>query len=255
MCSDIDDRDDLRIFLHHMASECTAGIPMAVATVRRARRRIALVVTCTIILAAALVTSTAVTLERIHDRWAPRPAEPGRTFVAHDLSHLVLRDRADVVGVVGGEGMPGRLEPFEPERITVVQVEVTTGVSRTTLAEAGMRTAYVGWYSTPPFESGQGGTSLVSMALLFPDRESARRGLQAFRSEGPNIWRIWRIDDTERLGDEGYRVDGRIWGTPGLAYAWRIGNVVLFLGSQGHFAVDDLQALAEEMDARSRSGI
>jgi hypothetical protein len=115
-----------------------------------------------------------------------------------------------------------------------------------------MQSAYLSSYSAARFGVGPGGTSLVSLAMRFPDRAGARLGLEAFRLEGERIWTVYRRAPTHGLGEEGFSVDGRVWGTAGLAIVWRTGNVVLFLGSQGHFTPDEIRALADEMDRRAR---
>lgn len=242
---------EIRAFFERLAAETPPEARDIAGAVRKARRRIAVAWIGAIVIAAVVIGSIGVAIDRADEAWTPQPAGSGRTFTAGALRELVLSEERDITRLLGASGMPGRLVRSAPQDASIVTVEDITELSRADLADAGMTDGYVGWFSTPAFDSDRGGTSLVSLAMRFPDADHAHRGLMVFRRGVRAVWATGRISPVDGLGDGGFLVDGRIWDSPGLTFVWRVDNVVLFLGSEGHFTVPGFRTLAEEMDRRA----
>jgi hypothetical protein len=242
---------DIRGFLERMAGEAPLE-PVGVApAVRRARRRIAVVWTSTALVVALLAIGIGSIWDRMDDAYVPRPADP-RPIRRSDLPALVLATEADVVRVLGDGGPARPLRAFRSREAHAGLLANMFALDAEGLRAAGLRRTFIGWLATPGCCRATRGTTLISLAMLFPDAAAADRGLDVISVDRDEDWAIARSSPTMDLGQEGWAVDGRLWGSPGLAIVWRSGNVVLFLASQGHFAPQEFRALAAEVDRRAR---
>lgn len=244
---------DIRAFLERMALEAPLEPVGVGSAVRRAHRRVLVSWVGVTLVAALAIGGGMLAWERSNDAWMPAPAEPGPTFVSTDLPGLVLSTEFDVRAALGDHGLPRRLNAYRPREVTAGILNGSFSLSASGLAEAGMQGGYLGWFGTPGFGRTEGGTSLVSFVLLFPDAAAADQALDVIYADGQETWNIFRSSPTAGLGDEGWTAGGRLWAAPGLAIVWRSGNAVFFLASQGHFSPEDFRRLAGEVDRRARA--
>lgn len=250
---ELDRHDDVRAFLSRMAEEAPVEPVGLSAAVRRAHRRIAVTWVGAAVAVSLAIGGVALAWEHADEAWMPRPADPAPVYSAEALPSMVLASRRDVTRTLGTQGIAGRLKVYRPQDVTPGFLQARFSLSAEGLTEAGMRTGYIGWYGTPGFGEREGGTSLVSIAMLFPDADAARRGLDVIGTSGERTWTVFRRTPTVGLGEEGWIADGRLWGRPGLAVVWRTGNVIEFIASQGNFSRAEFLTLAEALDRRARS--
>jgi hypothetical protein len=240
---------DIRRFLERMAREAPAQ-PVGVApAVRRARHRIAVVWVGTALVVALLAVGIGSIWDRMDDAYVPRPTEP-RPVVRSDLPTLVIATEAEVVRVLGDDGLARPLRAFRSREVHPHLLGDRFALDDGGLRAAGLRWTFIGWLATRGFDQATGGTSLISLAMLFDDPGAAHRGLDVIRADRDEDWTIARSVPTTDLGQEGWFADGRFWGSPTLAIVWRSGNVVLFLASEGHFTPEEFRRLAVEIDRR-----
>lgn len=167
-------------------------------------------------------------------------------FTAADLHRLVLEDAATRDGEAFVDLDSGSFwSPYD--------VASTTRVALSELQAAGLADAYGNGWATSDFitPGGAEGTTLISIAMLFPDAESASQGFDAFTQPDEEVWDRYTPLPAEGLGDEGFGMRGQLEGVPGIGYVWRVDNVLLFVGSEGALSPEVMRGLADEMDTQA----
>jgi hypothetical protein len=244
---------DIRAFLERMAGEAPVE-PVGIApAVRRARRRIAVVWVGSVLVVSLVAAGVGSIWDRMDGAYVPRPAEPRPVYVPSDLPALVLSTEAEVARVLGNGGLARPLHAFRSREVHPSFLEKGFALDAEGLRAAGLRRTFIGWFATRGFDQATGGTTLISLAMLFVDETAADRGLEVISTDRDEDWAIARSTPTTDLGQEGWFVDGRFRGSPTLAIVWRSGNLVLFVASEGHFTPEEFSSLAGEVDRRARS--
>lgn len=244
---------DIRGFLERMAGEAPVE-PVGIApAVLRARRRIAVVWVGAALVVVLLAVGIGWMWDRMGDAYVPRPAEPQPVYVPSDLPTLVLATEAEIARALGDGGVARPLRAFRSREVHPGLLADRFALDAEGLRAAGLRGAFIGWFATRGSDQATGGTTLISLAMLFADPTAADRGLEVIATDRDEDWGIARSTPTTDLGQEGWFVDGRFRGSPTLAIVWRDGNVVLFLASQGHFTPEEFRSLAAEVERRARS--
>ncbi len=241
----LDDANNVRAFLERMAREVPPGMGSPRPAVRRARRRLAGTVVTGFLVVSLAGYGAVVAVQSAFEPQRRVPAATAEMFAAGDLHFLVLR-----------EAPPHGGRPFVLADAgsfwSAPDIASPTGVSVSELQAAGLEDAYGNGWTTSEFlpTDGQKGMSLISIAMLFPDAESAARGLRLF-SVASEQWERHEPLPADGLGDEGSGVRGRWDGLPSIGFVWRVDNVVLFVGSQGTLSPEVMRGLADEMDAQA----
>lgn len=232
---------------------------------RRVRLRFVSNLVVSLALVAVATGGGAAAIQRFQDSSAPLPADrplptpsaavtsapplPTAPFGVADLTPALLRP-TDLREALAGAPSARRFEAYAIETWDATTLESSVYTPADALQRSGFVTSRVSTFATPAWYTGHG-KDVVSLALLFPDPEAASRGLWVFDPASPfGAFDQWSRLDASGLGDEGFGTRGRVGDMPTIGYVWRVGNVVLFVASQGSLSPVQLRALADRMATR-----
>lgn len=250
--------NDVRAFLERMAGEAPVVATAPRRVVRRGRVRLLEDALAGLLVLALAGYGLGAVIDVAREWNRTIPAQPAPEFRYRDLRGFVPGSAETVRRIVAGSpgaerlvkwGNSGRWGASKIERIILVP-------SASTMREAGLETAFGTVFATERFKktTAPNRLTVVSIAMLFPDEAIAHRGFLALRDGARAAFTGLQDLPTEGLGEEAMGVDGSLMGLPSVAYAWRVGNVVLFAGGQMTLRAEDARALAEEMNARVLAG-
>lgn len=232
---------------------------------RRVRLRFLTNLVVALTLVAVATGGGAAAFQRLQDSSAPLPADrphPTRSaaitsappvttapFGLADLTRALLRPN-DLLVALADAPSAGRFEAYGIATWDATTLESSVYTPADALQRSGFVTSRVSTFATPAWYRGHG-KDVVSLALLFPDPAAASSGLWVFDPSSPfGAFDHWSRLDASGLGDEGFGTRGRVGDVPTVGYVWRVGNVVLFVASQGGLSPVRLRALADRMAAR-----